>query len=393
MAKYWIYLDDAVVGPFAVDKLIRMRGFSRQTPVCVDDNSGKPGAWITCADIPELAAVFKAADLYHEIPPPRAPKTPPKPVPATPKPPRPARVRTPEPVQKAASGSAWKWILPLLVMASVTGAWGFTRYQKMMIRKEHTAARHLVEDQRLPGNYPTFGSYITAKDLRPRWDFEKTTSGLLNTTVSWFGENRKSGISTVYGFEVNLDAQMVRPLNSAAARLMSDGFGGETPKAASSSSASSAAPKPKSAEAKLTEALDERRAAVESGDFGTVWKSFSRRKRSEMVAGGISESGFVRLQTITRGVESEVKQTVLKKGKDEDGAALVLLRQTQAKHPDLFLKQRWTEEDGTWKLDNEEKRSADAGSSAAPAAPAVPATPANSANPANPLLKLPGLSN
>ena len=68
MARYWLYLNDEVAGPFAVEQLIRQRGFSRQTLVCVDDASGKPSHWISPAEIPELAHIFKAADEQHAAP-------------------------------------------------------------------------------------------------------------------------------------------------------------------------------------------------------------------------------------------------------------------------------------------------------------------------------------
>ena len=61
MAQYWVYLNNEVTGPFGVEQLIRFRGFSRQTMVCVDDASGKPTHWISVAEIPELAHIFKAA--------------------------------------------------------------------------------------------------------------------------------------------------------------------------------------------------------------------------------------------------------------------------------------------------------------------------------------------
>src|SRR4051812_17677974 len=109
MAKYWVFLNDQVIGPFPVEQLIRMRNFSRQTPVCVDDMSGKPGEWITPPEIPELAAIFKAADQYHEIPPPRASKPTPKPVPPRPAVPR-GRVRPTESATPPEKSSSGVWI-------------------------------------------------------------------------------------------------------------------------------------------------------------------------------------------------------------------------------------------------------------------------------------------
>src|SRR5207302_10568314 len=68
MARYWVYLNDEVTGPFGIDQLIRLRGFSRQTQVCIEDSSGKPKNWITPADIPELAHIFKAVDEHLSEP-------------------------------------------------------------------------------------------------------------------------------------------------------------------------------------------------------------------------------------------------------------------------------------------------------------------------------------
>lgn len=76
---------------------------------------------------------------------------------------------------------------------------------------------------------------------------------------------------------------------------------------------------------------------------------------------------------------------------------LVLLRQTQEKHTDLFLKQHWVLEEGSWLLDEEEKRPASdsvssrsEGESAATASEAAPATVPKTNIP---VMKLPGLSN
>ena len=67
MAQYWVYLNDEVTGPFAVEQLIRLRGFSRQTQVCVDDASGNPTHWISPAEIPELAHIFKAVEEHQAL--------------------------------------------------------------------------------------------------------------------------------------------------------------------------------------------------------------------------------------------------------------------------------------------------------------------------------------
>src|SRR5258708_19746934 len=87
MAQYWVYLNDDVAGPYALEQLIRQRGFSRQTLVCVDDASGKPTNWISPAEIPELAHIFKAVDEQNAAspaPPPTKPTPRPPPPPPTP---------------------------------------------------------------------------------------------------------------------------------------------------------------------------------------------------------------------------------------------------------------------------------------------------------------------
>src|SRR5258708_7586800 len=73
VARYWVYLNEAVAGPYGIDQLIRLRGFSRQTLVCVDEMDGKPKVWISPAEIPELAHIFKAVD-EHQADPAPAPK-------------------------------------------------------------------------------------------------------------------------------------------------------------------------------------------------------------------------------------------------------------------------------------------------------------------------------
>src|SRR5688572_27595323 len=90
MARYWAFINDEVVGPYTVEQLIRLRQFSRQTQVCVDDSSGKPGAWISPAEIPELAHIFKAVD-ERIMAQPSGPARPATPKPAV----RPSRPYTP----------------------------------------------------------------------------------------------------------------------------------------------------------------------------------------------------------------------------------------------------------------------------------------------------------
>lgn len=390
MANYWVYIDDKVVGPYSVDKLIKLRGFSRQTLVCVDDHSGKPGDWIAVTDIPELAAIFRAADQYHEIPVvPKASK-PPTPKPQLPKMPTPRPVRVTEtPAPVVAKRRSWAAVVVSLLVLSAAGAGAYwwKANEKKQWKKEKLAARKLVMDLRLPQR--TFAHYLKAKEANERWEYEKTSAGLINTTVSWFGNGTNAGVSNVLGFEVNLDAQSVRPMNSAAARLMAEGS--SAPEKPAESHKPAPAPKPKPSTERFTDSLKARGQAVESGDFDAVWDAFSHRKRSNMIKAGISQSGFVRLQKLTRGLEAGVKLSVLKTAKEEDGSMLVLLRQSQANRTDLFLKQHWVLEDNEWKLDEEDKRSADPGpESAREDSPTPPAT-APKTN--IPVMKLPGLSN
>src|SRR5690349_13379750 len=142
MAKYWVYLNDQVVGPFTIEQLIRQRGFSRQTQICVDDNSGHPSQWTSPAEIPELAHIFKAADGWSEPPVPSpapraAPKTPaPRPTPRS----TPAVVLVPKP----SASKAW-WLIPLLCVLAASG-FGWFRYQEKQSRqREQGLARQMVE--------------------------------------------------------------------------------------------------------------------------------------------------------------------------------------------------------------------------------------------------------
>ena len=73
-----------------------------------------------------------------------------------------------------------------------------------------------------------------------------------------------------------------------------------------------------------------------------------------------------------------VQQTIMKTKADSDTERLVLIKQTQPKHPDMFIKQRWVWEDNAWRLDDEEKKfvaSANADSGAEAAQNPTPANP------------------
>jgi hypothetical protein len=395
MARYWVYLDDKVSGPYGVEQLIRLRGFSRQTQVCVDDSSGKPTQWISPAEIPELAHIFKAVDERQTLMPSAAPaKAQPKP--ATPrtvtKPAGPAVVLKAPP--SAGLSTTWPW---WLIAALLAGASLFTwlRYiQRNALAQEQVSVKSLVEKAPLPSSslYATLSQYINEKGLQPRWEFERTPDGLYNVSLSWY---QREG-STVYAFEVNSQAQTVRGLNTAAIKLLSEGF----------LPPPSARPKPapvkkKSPSESFAGTLDTYRQAVEAGEFQTVWDSFSARKKAEMAKGGMSHDGFIRLQNLTFKVDSPAKQAILKTIDESETQKLVLLKQSQSGRPDIFVKQVWIYQDDEWKLDDEQKRSAAAPTSALaqPPATAPAAAPSsNSGTPSAPSGKpapasLPGMSN
>src|SRR5437773_3612623 len=81
MSRYWAYINSQVQGPYELEQLIRLPGFSRQTLVSVDDYSGSVGKWISPAAIPELARIFQKVDELHDAPIPSRPA----PKPARPK--------------------------------------------------------------------------------------------------------------------------------------------------------------------------------------------------------------------------------------------------------------------------------------------------------------------
>jgi hypothetical protein len=361
MASYWVYLNNNVTGPYPIEQLIRLRGFSRHTQVCIDDSSGRPGSWINAAQIPELAHIFKAVDERETIPPPpSAPR--PTPKPAAPRPsPRPAPAPAPVPVPK--SMPVWPWLLAALLLAGGGGAY----WHRQKLLRDNVAgadtAKSLILNAALPSTsaYPTIDEYLQDKGLTPKWDVKTTSEGMFQINASWKTprDDRDGAVMRIHAFSVNVPAQSVRAANSAAEKLLAEGFKRPAePKAA---------PKPKSRMEKFTDAVGSRREAVQRGDFSAVWDLFSRRKRAEMAKGGISREGFIRLQSLTHKLESAPEQELLKTSPETDGERLALLKQTQAKREDVFIKQRWIYEDDTWRLDDEEKRS---GTPAAPPPPA-----------------------
>ena len=367
MAQYWVYLNNAVAGPYGVEDLIRLRGFSRQTKICVDDASGNPTHWISPADIPELAHIFKAVDEHQLSMPSSAPA--PK---AQPKVARPVQKSGPAVVLRKAESPFPVWLAWVLA-AGLAAAAFFTWSQyasRGALAEEQKTARALVENARLPSSsqYATVNQYIQEKSLRPRWEFERLQDGLSHVTLSWFSPTG----SSVYAFETNTQAQTVRGINTAAIKLLSEGFA--PPPAAPSK------PEPvkkKSPADLFAASLDAYRQAIEGGDFQAVWGSFSQRKRTEMVKAGMSKDGFTRLQSLTFKVDSPSRQTVLKTKEESGTGRLVLLKQSQSGRPDIFIKQFWVFEHDEWKLDDEQKRAAEAPATAPATAPAPPATPAS----------------
>jgi len=226
-------------------------------------------------------------------------------------------------------------------------------------------------------------------------------------TASWFGE--AAAASNVYAFEANLTVMSVRGLNTAASRLLSEGW----PRPVDTTTVRAEKPKKKapSPDELIDKAVSSRAQAVEEGDYATVWNTFSRRKRSEMVQAGMSREGFVRLPSLTNKLESGLHQSILKSAPESATTRLVLVKETHPARRDVFLKQRWMFEEGEWKLDDEQKKVGDA--PAAPSAPMTPppanspetapthpsaGTPAASKSPSTsqpsiPVRSLPGLSN
>src|SRR5207302_6364381 len=97
-----------------------------------------------------------------------------------------------------------------------------------------------------------------------------------HVALSWYAP-----ALTVYAFEVNTQAQTVRGINSAASRLLSEGFPSPTARKPQGSSRPQ-----KSPWALFSRVQSSRREAIEGGDFQTVWNMFSQRKKNEMAKGG-----------------------------------------------------------------------------------------------------------
>jgi hypothetical protein len=347
--------------------------------VRVDDASGKAAPWISPAEIPELAHIFKAVDEHQASPMPAAmlPKQSPKPsaVRPAPKASGPAVV-----LRRPPRGSPYAWLAWLLgTGVAAAGFWGWSQMARRNVQaQEQQTARSLVENARFPSSsqYATPGQYLQAKGLQPRWEFERIQDALYRVTLSWYAREG----SLVYAFETNVQAQTVRGINTAGLRLLSEGF------PAPASSKPKPVPAKKESPAELFgQALDQRRQAVEGGDFQAVWDSFSARKKAEMAKAGMSRDGFVRLQTLTFKVDSPAKQAVMKTKGESETEKLALIKQSQVNRPDIFIKQFWVFENGEWKLDDEQKRAAAAPEPSPPAPAAATTKPA----PAS----LPGMSN
>jgi hypothetical protein len=383
MAKYWIYINDQVLGPYSIEQLIRVPGFSRQTMVSVDGHSGATGKWISPAEIPELAKIFQKVEEIHDAPIPT-----PRPA-AKPKPYAPARLTpVPPPAEEPRRpGLTMVWLAVVALAVAAAGYYFFQTQQSRRQAEERQDAQQLIETFQLPSrsSHPSIRAYLDAKELESRWEFERTPAGLYHVTLSWWPSGDVPKSLPIYSFETNLQAKSVRGLNSAAMKLLAEGFA--APVAA-------AAPKPpappkKSPGDQFPGAINGRRQAIEQGDFDAVWDSFSRHRKSEMNGAGITEAGFVRMQKLTYRAGPPPQQTIVKTRNDSDTQRLVLIRQTQARHPDIYIKQSWVWEDEHWRLDNEEKKVASAPGANDPEtpAPAVPEKPTP-----RPIPNLPGLS-
>lgn len=389
-SRYWLYLHNEVAGPFEVHELIRQRGFSREARVCREDAGHASNDWMSVADIPELMRIFRAAESMHETEPVVVPpsKVMPKPPPVV----RPAPAsRPPVRSRREPASSAWVWVA-VFMMAAGAAAYGVYSVQNASKQARSRSAKTLVESTPLPdvSTDRTIRAYLDRRRPSARWEIEKTPEGLYHVTVSWF-DNHAAEHSRVYTFEANLDALTVRGLNIAAQRLLSEGFrepGGRSALLKKEPPAPVAKAPP--AGQRFKAVLETRRIAIENGDYAAVWSMFSRRKQSEMINAGISESGYIQLQTLRHKLESAAAQEILKTKAESTTERLVLLRETHSQHGEVFLKQRWILEDDEWRLDDEEKRTGNkpAESSADVSVSSAPAT-SYSVDPRS----LPGLSN
>ena len=147
MARYWVYLNDEVAGPYGVDQLIRLRGFSRQTLVCVDEAGGEPKSWISTAEIPELTHIFKAVDEHMAEP------AVPTSKPAAKKPPRSNRPFVPAVTLRRQARNFSQIAGWVLLAAAVIGAGAFVwsvYAHRTSLTREQAAAQSLIENVHLP---------------------------------------------------------------------------------------------------------------------------------------------------------------------------------------------------------------------------------------------------
>jgi hypothetical protein len=385
MSKYWVYIDDKVAGPYTVDQLIRLRGFSRQARICSQEGDEGPQSWTSPANIPELSHIFKAVDETRPVMlPPRAKAKPP----LAKARPRPAPEAPAAPVREQKHAFSWAGLALLLLMGALAAGGYFLWQQNVLhgLEKERLSAKQLVENAMVntaAGAVP-FKQYLAEKNIQPRWEYERQPTDLYNVSVIWFESGPNSVPSSIVNaFEVNLEAQTVRPLNSAAAKLFSNNSAAAAHKAP-------APEKPKTPDFK--DALADWQAAVQNGDFETVWGTFSDRKILDMSKGGISHSGFVRLQTLTHKLEAGNQLNVLKMKSEGNDSRLVLLKQSQKGQSDVFIRQYWVLENGVWKLDDEQKKAATSSGSAESESESAPSAESSTTAAKPPIASLPGIS-
>lgn len=382
MNRYWIYLKNEVAGPFEVDRLIRQRGFAREARVCLEQPDGRTGEWMSASEIPELARIFRAADeMSKSDPAPTPPKPPPKPAPAAPKAPV---------IAKTPPKKPFPWVLTMigvLVMGASVAA--FIHFQKKTDHsRQNVIARDMVENANFPSDslYRTVRHYLDQMKIRPRWEIERVTEGVSKVTLSWFDEKAATR-SHVYAFETNQQALTVRPLNTAAEKWLAEG---PVPRV-KTEPPPPPPPKKPSSEELFKSAIETRRVAIENADYAVVWNMFTHRKQSEMIQAGMSEAGFVQLQSLRNKVDAGSNQEILKTSRVSANERLVLLREKHPKREEIFLKQKWLLEDGDWRLDEEDKKAVSTSAAEPAEEPSTSPTPA--ATPPVPVQSLPGISN
>ena len=159
MARYWVYLNDEVAGPYGVDQLIRLRGFSRQTLVCVDEAGGEPKSWISTAEIPELTHIFKAVDEHMAEP------AVPTSKPAAKKPPRSNRPFVPAVTLRAPKRNFSQIAGWVLLAAAVIGASVGYSVGSFVVKRD-SDAKGVLEEVLAPGRYP-LNPYAYSLSLAP----------------------------------------------------------------------------------------------------------------------------------------------------------------------------------------------------------------------------------